>query len=85
MSVRPHVLGLVARFAPGAPEPAALVEEARLARDLGFDSLRIVELLLACQEGFAAGLPIEELLAGPPLTVGHVVAHVAAHAAPDLP
>ena len=78
-SLRAAVAGLVARFAPGRPDPTTFAGEARLARDLGFDSVRILELLIACEETFAVALPIEQILDGPPLTVIGVGQHVATH------
>jgi acyl carrier protein len=67
---------LAARFAPAAPDPARLASSAELARDLALDSLKLVELLLACQETFAVALPIEALLAGPALTLGSLAGHI---------
>jgi acyl carrier protein len=42
---------------------------------LGLDSIAMVELLLDCERRFGLAT-VAELLAGPPLTVGHLLAHV---------
>lgn len=70
------VRALAARFAPAAPDPARLTNDAELARDLALDSLKIVELLLSCQETFAVELPIEALLSGPAVTLGGLAGHI---------
>jgi acyl carrier protein len=44
---------------------------------LGLDSIALVELLLTCERRFGAP-PSAQLLEGPPLTVGGLVAHVRA-------
>jgi acyl carrier protein len=44
---------------------------------LGMDSIALVELLLDCEQRLGIRRPIE-LLEGPPLTVGRLVAHVRA-------
>ncbi len=58
--------------------PAVLPDDLRLgAGGLGLDSIALVELLLDCERRFGlAG--VAELLAGPPLTVGLLVAHARA-------
>ena len=54
---------LVTRVAPaGAPVP--LLDDHLLVRDLGFDSVLLVELVLDCEERFAVSLAIETLLDG---------------------
>ena len=42
---------------------------------LGLDSIAVVELLLACERRFGVA-PGTALLAGPPLTVGGLLAHL---------
>jgi acyl carrier protein len=44
---------------------------------LGLDSIALVELLLDCERRFGLA-DIAELLAGPPLTVGLLIAHTRA-------
>lgn len=44
---------------------------------LGLDSIALAELLLECEARFGLATAAE-LLAGPPLTVGRLVAHVGA-------
>jgi acyl carrier protein len=81
--VLPEIVALVARFAPQPCDAARVVPAAELVRDLGFDSVRLVELLLAVEDGFAVTLETESLLGGPPLSVGALAATVArARAAP---
>lgn len=57
---------------------AAVADDAPLTGrlGLGLDSVRLVELLLDCELRFGVTLPAEELLAGPPLTVAALAAHV---------
>ena len=74
------VRGLIARRAPagaGTVVPGAVLgDDLPLASGgLGLDSIALVELLLDCEERFGT-LGIEELLAGPPLTVGRLVDRV---------
>ena len=58
-----EVRPLVARLAPaGAPVP--LLDDHLLVRDLGFDSVLMVELVLDCEERFAVSLAVETLLDG---------------------
>ena len=75
-----EVRGLIARRAPAGAGTVmngeALGDDLPLASGgLGLDSIALVELLLDCEERFGT-LGIEELLAGPPLTVGRLVARV---------
>jgi acyl carrier protein len=51
----------VARLAP-AGAPAQLLDDHLLVKDLGFDSVLIVELVLDCEERFAVSLEVETLL-----------------------
>jgi acyl carrier protein len=61
-----------------ARDGADLPDELRLgAGGLGLDSISLAELLLDCQRRFGIPRPIE-LLEGPPLTLGRLVAHVRA-------
>lgn len=46
------------------------------AEGVGFDSVRVVELLLACEERFGVELPAEELLSTP-LTIRRLPERVA--------
>jgi acyl carrier protein len=63
-----------------ARDRADLPEDLRLgAGGLGLDSISLAELLLDCQRRFGIPSPVE-LLAGPPLTLGGLVAHVRAAA-----
>jgi acyl carrier protein len=48
---------------------------------LGLDSIAVAELLLACERRFGVA-PGAELLAGPALTVGGLLAHLRAAAPP---
>jgi acyl carrier protein len=70
------VRDLVRSRASLAQERSDLPDDLRLgAGGLGLDSIALVELLLDCEKRF--GVPrVAELLAGPPLTLGHLVAHV---------
>jgi acyl carrier protein len=38
-------------------EPARLTDEARLAKDLGADSLDVVEIVMSCEERFGVEIP----------------------------
>ena len=67
---------LVARFAPNSPDPATLSRDLDLVRDLGYDSVRLVKLLLAVDEAFAVALPIEAMLGGPGLSIAGLAAAV---------
>ncbi len=78
--LRREVRGLIARRAPAGAGTVmhgeALGDDLALASGgLGLDSIALVELLLDCEERFGT-LGIEELLAGPPLTVGRLVDRV---------
>lgn len=67
---------LVCEYAPEIGSAAALPDKLRLASGgLGFDSVRVVELVLACEERFQVTIPAE-LLEGSALTVGRLVAWV---------
>ena len=81
------VMALVRRFAPYAdatPDPTfadrplsdGAPRDASGPRALGFDSVRLVELLLACEAELGVALPVERVLAGPPLTVAGLVVQV---------
>jgi acyl carrier protein len=68
---------LLAR-SPLAAKPAGLPDDLPLgAGGLGLDSIALAELLLECEARFGLATAAE-LLAGPPLTVGRLVAHVRA-------
>lgn len=70
------VLALVLARAPLARERADLPADLRLgAGGLGLDSIALVELLLDCERRFGIPRPVE-LLDGPPLTIGRLVAHI---------
>ena len=75
------VRGLVARFAPH--EGAAIADAMELADKggLGFDSVRIVELLLACEDELGVTLPVDDILSGPSVTVASLVEAVVARSA----
>ncbi|MCC6621933.1 MAG: acyl carrier protein [Deltaproteobacteria bacterium] len=77
-----RVRALVGRFAPGGPEGVADERPLAGAGGLGFDSVRLVELLLACEDELGVALPVEEVLRDAPLTVGRLVAFVERQAAP---
>lgn len=67
---------LLCEYAPGIGSAAALPDGLRLASGgLGFDSVRVVELILACEERFQVAIPAE-ILEGSALTVGDLVAWV---------
>ena len=77
MDVEETVRDLVRSRAPLARAHAGLADELRLgAGGLGMDSIALAELLLDCERRF--GLSPAELLEGPPLTVGLLVARVRA-------
>lgn len=67
---------LVARFAPNHPASATLRRDLELVKDLAYDSVRLVELLLAVDESFAIALPIEAILGGPAMTIAGLAAEV---------
>ena len=72
------VRDLVRSRAPLAQAGADLTEDLRLgAGGLGLDSIALVELLLDCERRFGVSMAAE-LLAGPPLTLGHLLARVRA-------
>ena len=66
----------VARFAPGAPATVPL--EADLVQDLGYDSVRLVELFILIGDRFGLELPIDDILGGPALTVRGLARHAGA-------
>lgn len=86
MDFEETVRELVRSRAPLARAHAELADDLRLGPGgLGMDSIALVELLLDCEQrfGFRAGScsgswKPGELLEGPPLTVGRLVAHVRA-------
>jgi len=68
---------LLAR-SPLACKDAGLADDLPLGTGgLGLDSIALAELLLECEARFGLATAAE-LLAGPPLTVGRLVAHVRA-------
>jgi acyl carrier protein len=70
------VQALVREYAPGLDSSAPLPDDLRLASGgLDFDSVRVVELLLTCEQRFGIAIPAE-LLDGAALTVGTLVALV---------
>jgi acyl carrier protein len=70
------VRDLVRSRVPRAREAADLPEDLRLgAGGLGLDSIALVELLLECEQRFGVSMAAE-LLEGPPLTLGHLLARV---------
>ena len=68
-------------------EPARLTDQARLAKDLGADSLDVVEVVMSCEERF--GVEIPNRAATGLVTVADAVrcveAQIAAAAAPVQP
>ena len=58
-------------------DPAAVVEGASFIDDLGADSLAVVELVLAFEEGFGITIPDSE--AENMRTVGDAVSYIIAH------
>ena len=84
MDIEETVRDLVRSRAPLARAHAELADDLRLGPGgLGMDSIALVELLLDCEQrfGFRSGSwRPGELLEGPPLTVGRLVAHVRAMA-----
>lgn len=69
-----RVHGIVAAHAPLAPPAGAALEAASLA-DLGFDSIRILDLLFACESAFGVTIAAD-VLEGGPLTVAALVAYI---------
>ena len=79
-AIEEAVRDLVRSRAALARDRADLPDELRLGTGgLGLDSISLAELLLDCQRRFGIPRPVE-LLAGPPLTLGGLVAHVRAAA-----
>lgn len=77
--VDPALARLVAQFSPGGATSAQLERLSagtEIVRDLGYDSVRLVELLLACGEEFSVELPLEHILAGETLSVGVLQGHL---------
>jgi acyl carrier protein len=65
-----------------ARDRAELPDDLRLgAGGLGLDSISLVELLLDCERRFGLPRPID-LLEGPPVTLGSLIAHVRAAVGP---
>lgn len=60
------VLAEVARFAPGAL--STVDPDCDLVSDLGYDSVRLVELMIVLGDRFAQQLPVEAILSGPVLS-----------------
>jgi acyl carrier protein len=78
-SVAAQVRALIDAALPVEPED--VTDDAALGEDgLGLDSVGVVDLLFACEERFGIELPAEVVLDGDgsALTVGALVAHVAA-------
>jgi len=71
-----RVRELITRFSSVAPEAAALDDGRVLSGGdgLGFDSVRLVELLLTCEDELGLSMPIEQVLQDRELTVGRLVA-----------
>jgi len=78
-----RVRELVARFAPAAAD-GAIDDERPLAGagGLGFDSVRVVELLLACEDELGVALPVEEVLRDAPLTTARLIGFIALRRTP---
>lgn len=66
---------LIRQLAP-VPPSDPLADERRMT-DVGYDSVRLVELFIECEATFGVPVPGEILDAGP-LTVGRLVAHLRA-------
>jgi acyl carrier protein len=62
-------------------EEAQLADDARLAEDLGADSLDLVEILMSCEEKFGIGVPNRN--ASQFTTVGATIQFVEAQLASD--
>ncbi len=84
MDIDERVRDLVRSRAPLARAHAELAEDLRLGPGgLGMESIALVELLLDCEQRFGlrpGNWRPAELLEGPPLTVGRLVAHLQATA-----
>ena len=80
MDIDGTVRDLVRSRAPLARAHAELADDLRLGPGgLGMDSVALVELLLDCEQRFgmrSGSWRPSELLEGPPLTVGRLVAHL---------
>jgi acyl carrier protein len=71
-SIAADVRRLIRAAAPAAP--VSLADDLPLGRGgLGFDSVRLVELLIACEDHFGVPFPAE--LVQTALTIGALVAH----------
>lgn len=76
MTVEETVRELVRARSPLAQSRETLPDDLPLGTGgLGMDSIALVELLLDCEQRFGV-TGTAEVLAGPPLTVGLLVAHV---------
>jgi acyl carrier protein len=71
--VAPQVFAILSRY---AGERVLSAELPLGASGLGLDSIAIAEVLLECERAFGVEA-VEPLLAGPPLTVGSLLAHAA--------
>lgn len=81
MGIEETVRDLVRSRAPLARAHAELADDLRLGPGgLGMDSIALVELLLDCEQHF--GMSPADVLEGPPLTVGRLVAYVRDAAGP---
>ena len=80
MDIEEAVRDLVRSRSPLARARAELADDLRLGSGgLGMDSIALVELLLDCEQRFGlrpGSWRPSELLEGPPLTVGRLVAHL---------
>lgn len=75
MDIETTVRDLVRSRSPLARARAELPDDLRLGPGgLGMDSIALAELLLDCEQRFGTGSPVD-LLEGPPLTVGRLVAY----------
>ena len=76
VAIEEAVRDVVRSRAALARERSDLPDELPLgAGGLGLDSISLAELLLDCQRRFGIPAPVE-LLEGPPLTLGRLVAHI---------
>lgn len=56
------VLDLARRHAPNVPGAHALTHETDLVSEHGYDSVRLVELLIGCEEALGVSVQVEDLL-----------------------
>jgi acyl carrier protein len=86
MNIDEAVRDLVRSRAPLARAQSELADGLRLGPGgLGMDSIALVELLLDCEQRFGlrpGSWKPAELLEGPPVTVGRLVAHLRATVGP---